>query len=85
MVLGHPVFDPVINKNVLVDHVYIIAGGEITKQARHYIVTTLDQEARRHIIFMDRDDLLELFPTSGTPLPAEANPGPPEWDDDVPF
>lgn len=85
MALGHPVFDPAINKNVLVDHVYIVAGGEITKQARHYIITTLDQEARRHIIFMDRDDLLELFPTSGTPLPVEASPGEIDFEDDVPF
>jgi len=89
MALGHPVFDPAINKNVLVDHVYIVAGGEITKQARHLIVTTLDQESRRHIIFMDRDDLLELFPISGTPLPSEAKPKDASpWDqidDDVPF
>lgn len=74
---------------MLVDHVYIVAGGEITKQARHLIVTTLDQESRRHIIFMDRDDLLELFPISGTPLPSEAKPKDASpWgqiDYDVPF
>lgn len=89
MALGHPVFDPAVNKNVLVDHVYIIAGGEITKQARHLIITTLDQESRRHIIFMDRDDILELFPISGTPLPPEAKPeAVSPWgtfDDDIPF
>lgn len=84
MALGHPVFDPAINKNVLVDHVYIIAGGNITKQARNFIVTKLDVEARRHIIFMDRSDILELFPTSGAPLPPEANPEN-SLDDDIPF
>ena len=34
MMLGYKLFDPDTNKRVLVDHAYIIAGGEITKQAR---------------------------------------------------
>lgn len=34
MMLGHEIFDPEINKKVLVDHGFIIAGGEITKQAK---------------------------------------------------
>ena len=34
----HPVFDPESNRKHLLDHVFIISGGEITKQARSLIV-----------------------------------------------
>ncbi|MBN6740433.1 hypothetical protein JKG47_07810 [Acidithiobacillus sp. MC6.1] len=33
MMLGHEIFDPETSKKVLVDHAFIVAGGEITKQA----------------------------------------------------
>jgi hypothetical protein len=35
MMLAHEIFDPETNKRVLVDHAFIIAGGEITKAARN--------------------------------------------------
>lgn len=35
MMLGHEIFDPELNRRVLVDHAFIVAGGEITKQARN--------------------------------------------------
>lgn len=31
MMLGHEVFDPETSRRVLVDHAFIVAGGEITK------------------------------------------------------
>lgn len=34
MMLGHEIFDPEIGKKVLVDHAFIVAGGEITKSAK---------------------------------------------------
>lgn len=34
MMLGHEIFDPELNRRVLVDHAFIVAGGEITKQAK---------------------------------------------------
>ena len=34
MVLNYPILAPEINKHVLVDHVFIIAAGGITKQAK---------------------------------------------------
>ncbi|MEZ5858732.1 MAG: hypothetical protein R3D28_06970 [Geminicoccaceae bacterium] len=37
MMLGHEIFDPELNRRVLVDHAFIVAGGEITKQARNWI------------------------------------------------
>lgn len=60
MMLGHEIFDPETNKRVLVDHAYIIAGGEITKAARNWLGNKLDANRRSQIIFMDRDDILNL-------------------------
>jgi len=44
MMLGHEIFDPEIGKRVLVDHAYIVAGGEITKQARNWLGNKLDAQ-----------------------------------------
>lgn len=60
MMLGHEIFDPEINKRVLVDHAYIIAGGEITKAAKNWLANKLDATKRSQILFMDRDDILNL-------------------------
>lgn len=35
MMLRHEIFDPEVNRRVLIDHAFIVAGGEITKQARN--------------------------------------------------
>jgi hypothetical protein len=86
MMLGHMVFDPEINKRALVDHAIIIAGGKITKQARNWLGEQLDVSARSQILFMDRDDLLDLFVVSNVALPAELTQS--KWrglDDEVPF
>jgi hypothetical protein len=58
MALKHPIFDPDFNKKVLLDHLFLISAGEITRQAREWLIHELDTESRRHIIFMDRDDFL---------------------------
>lgn len=83
MLLGHQIWDPEVNKCVLVDHVYIISAGEITKQAKHWLGTRLDNEARRHIIFMDRAEIIALavatqFRCGNTSTKSSD-------DDDVPF
>ncbi|MHA3079474.1 hypothetical protein [Acinetobacter sp. ANC 5502] len=69
MMLGHEIFDPETNKRVLVDHAYIIAGGEITKAARNWLGGKLDAHKRSQIIFMDRDDILNLFTVNSINLP----------------
>jgi hypothetical protein len=47
MMLGHEIFDPETSKRVLVDHAFIVAGGEITKAARNWIGNwMLQSEAR---------------------------------------
>jgi hypothetical protein len=69
MMLDHPIFDPEIGKWVLVDHAYIVAGGEITKQARNWIGNKIDASQRRQLIFMDRDDILNLYVVTNLPLP----------------
>jgi hypothetical protein len=88
MMLGHEIFDPEIGKRVLVDHAFIVAGGEITKAARNWIGNRLDADKRSQILFMDRDDILNLHVVSNMPLPKGALPGPNAWDDideDGPF
>jgi len=84
MMLGHDIFDPEIGKHVLVDHAFIVAGGEITKQAKNWLGVNLDATQRRSIIFMDRKDILDLFIVTNLPLPAAALP-PPTDSDEPPF
>lgn len=89
MMLGHEIFDPETSRRVLVDHAFIVAGGEITKQARNWIGGKLDASKRSQVMFMDRDDILDLFTVTNLPLPKGALPPPPPspWDleDDVAF
>lgn len=88
MMLAHEVFDPESSKRVLVDHALIVAGGEITKAARNWLGNALDASKRSQILFMDRDDILNLFVVTNLPLPSGARPAPPvtpRWDDAPPF
>ncbi|CAA2100340.1 hypothetical protein MBUL_00621 [Methylobacterium bullatum] len=72
MMLESEVFDPELGRRVLVDHAYIIAGGEITKSAMLWIGHNLDAAKRSRIMFMGRSDILDLFVVSNTQLPAAA-------------
>lgn len=74
MMLANEIFDPELNRRVLVDHAYIVAGGEITKQARGWLANALDASKRSQIMFMDREDILNLYVVSGLPLPPAAVP-----------
>jgi hypothetical protein len=86
MMLGHEIFDPEIGKRVLVDHAFIVAGGEITKAARNWLGNKLDASKRSQVLFMDRDDILNLFVITNLPLPRGALPeAEPSDDDDLPF
>ena len=72
MMLAHQIFDPELNRKVLVDHAIIAAGGEITKAARHFIGDALDTHKRSQILFMDRNDIINLFIVNNVPLPLKA-------------
>ncbi len=72
MMLAHEIFDPETNKRVLVDHAFIVAGGEITKAARNWLGNALDKEQRSQIMFIDRDDILNLYVVTNLPLPGGA-------------
>ncbi len=88
MMLGHEIFDPELNRRVLVDHAFIVAGGEITKQARNWLGNKLDAPKRSQIMFMDRNDILNLFIVANLPLPKGALPpsnGFDALDDEIPF
>src|SRR3546814_10048965 len=81
-------FDPEINKRTLVDHAIIVAGGEITKQARNWLGEQLDQSSRSQILFMGRDDILDLYVVNNVPLPTtpEGTSNVPTLDEDpIPF
>jgi hypothetical protein len=59
MALSHHIFDPDNNQKVLPDHVFVIAGGEITRAARNWIDENLDSSQLRQIILMDRGEFLD--------------------------
>jgi hypothetical protein len=85
MMLGHEIFDPEIGKRVLVDHAFIVSGGEITKAARNWLGNKLDASKRSQILFMDREDILNLFVVANLPLPIDALPETAILSDDLPF
>jgi hypothetical protein len=86
MMLGHEIFDPETNRRVLVDHAFIVAGGEITKAAKNWLGGKLDQLKRSQVMFMDREDILNLYVVNSVPLPAGALPSRPQlMDDEIPF
>ncbi len=83
MMLGHEIFDPDINKKKLVDHAIIMAGGEITKQAQHWLGERLHASQRSQILFMDRADILHLFIVHNVPMPDQERAD--TVDDGIPF
>jgi len=84
MAIDHPIFDPETNRKVLLDHIFIISAGEITKPARAWLVGELDNSQRRHIIFMDRDELLNHSARILIDLKID-EPAAEIADDDIPF
>jgi len=78
MMLAHEIFDPETSRRVLVDHAFIVAGGEITKAARNWLAHNLDASRRSQILFMDREDLLNLYIVTSMPLPVSALPSAPK-------
>ena len=71
MALLSPIWDPEINKRVLIDHIFIACGGEITKQAKQWLGEHLDLESRRHVLFMEREEILDLSVTLNLKFPFE--------------
>jgi len=60
MMLDSPIWDPETNRKHLLDHMFIVSAGDITKQAKNFLAEKLDIEARRRIIFLDREDILNI-------------------------
>ena len=87
MMLGHEIFDPETNRRVLIDHAFIVAGGAITKAAKNWLGGKLDQSKRSQIMFIDREDILNLFIVTSLPLPVAAlSPAPAvSLDEEIPF
>lgn len=80
MMLLHPVFDSETGRKHLLDHVFIVSAGEITKPARELLAGHLNMKKRSEILFMDRDDILDLVIATGLELPGAIEP-----EDDIPF
>ena len=72
MMLAHEIFDPETSRRVLVDHAFIVTAGEITKAARNWLAQNLDASKRSQVLFMDRNDLLDLYVVTSIPLPSGA-------------
>ncbi|MFO1035969.1 MAG: hypothetical protein U1E45_03915 [Geminicoccaceae bacterium] len=85
MMTGHEIFDPEVSRKVLVDHVFIVAGGEITKAARNWLGGKLDATKRSQVLFMERDDILNLFVVNNTPLRKGVVPASKPLEDEIPF
>jgi hypothetical protein len=84
MAIDHPIFDPEANRKVLLDHLFLISAGEITRGARTFLVEKLDAGQRRHIIFMDRDEFLDQSARILLDLRID-QPSSEISDDDIPF
>lgn len=86
MMLGHAIFDPEINRRVLVDHAFIVAGGDITKAARNWLGEQLDAIQRSQVMFIERKDILDLYIVNRVTLPAKAIPERQRvLDEEIPF
>jgi len=85
MMLGHEIFDSETSKRGLVDHAFIISCGEITKAARNWIGERLDISKRSQIMFMDRNDIVNLCVVNGISAPAKESDELRALDDSIPF
>jgi hypothetical protein len=65
-----------VGRTVLVDHAFVVAGGEITKAARSFIGRALDTARRSQIMFIDREDIMNRYVANNLPLPTKAQPPP---------
>lgn len=68
MMLFYPVFDTQTNSKHLIDHIYLVSSGEITKQARTFLTEFLDNGMRRNVLFLDREELIDLCMKYGETL-----------------
>jgi hypothetical protein len=71
MALQDPVWDPETNRKNLIDHVIIVSAGEITKAAQRLMAENLDASQRRSILFLDREDILDLWLRVQLPVPGD--------------
>jgi len=68
MMFDTQIFDYNINKNISLDHVYLISSGKINEQARNLLEQSLSKEYNRMILFLDQDDIINLCISYGLPL-----------------
>ncbi|MFI0606697.1 MAG: hypothetical protein ACH37Z_02260 [Anaerolineae bacterium] len=66
--LDKTVFDYDTNTHIRPDHAYLIATGQITKDARLFLEEHISSGKRRRVMYLDGDDILELCRKNGLPL-----------------
>lgn len=79
MMFRHEVFDAETNSKHLIDHAFLIASGEITKSVRNLLAEHLTRNARRQVLFMDREEILDHCALSNLELPMASEFD--EWDE----
>ncbi len=85
MALRDPIWDPDTNRRNLVDHVFIVSAGEITKAAKRLMAENLDADLRRSVMFLDRPQIVDLWLRVQLPPPGTADDGPSGNADWLPF
>lgn len=71
MALEKTIYDPEINRDVRVDHVFIVASGNINEGARKYLLERISEEKRRNLLFLDCEDIIGLACQFGLPNPEQ--------------
>ena len=54
MMIDHEIVDPEVNRRVLVEHAFIVAGGDFIEQAKKWLANKLDATKRSQILLIDR-------------------------------
>ncbi|MEQ1673170.1 MAG: hypothetical protein ABL893_20155 [Hyphomicrobium sp.] len=87
MMIDHEIVELEIDRRVLVEHAFIVAGGDFIEQAKEWLANKLDATKRSQILFIDRQDILNLFTSGQIPLPvtARADQATKEDPDEIPF
>jgi len=67
MAFEKTIFDPEINRDVRIDHMFIVASGNINEGARSYLLERIAEEKRRNLLFLDCDDVIGLARQFGLP------------------
>jgi len=67
MAFEYEVFDYQLNTKNIPDHVFLITTGNIAEGARTWLVDNLIRYKKRHILFLEKENILEIIHNNGLP------------------